>query len=62
MQEIRINIEEIKEMMKELNERKAIGTDRISGYILKECIQEIAEPVYCITECSLKTGKVPKEW
>ena len=49
-------------MMKELNERKAIGTDRISGYILKECIQEIAEPVYCITECSLKTGKVPKEW
>ena len=31
----RINREEIKEMMKELNERKAIGPDGGSDYILK---------------------------
>ena len=39
MWEIRMNREEIKEMMKELKERKAIGLDGISGYILKDCRQ-----------------------
>ena len=36
MWEIKINREEIKEMMKELDEKKAIGPDGISGYILKK--------------------------
>ena len=36
MWEIRINREKIKEMMKELDERKVIGSDGVSGYILKE--------------------------
>ena len=44
--EIRINREEIEEMMKELYERKAIGPDKVSGYILKECRQEMAEPIH----------------
>ena len=35
MWEIKINREEIKEMMKEFNERKAIIPDGASGYILK---------------------------
>ena len=40
--------------MKEFNERKAIGLDEVSGYILKECRQDMAEPILIITE----TGKV----
>ena len=48
MLEIRINREEIEEMMKELKERKAIGPDEVSGYILKECRQEMAEPIHDI--------------
>ena len=40
MLEIRISREEIEEM-NELDERKAIGTDGVSGYVLKECRQEI---------------------
>ena len=31
-----INIEEIKKVMKELDENKAIRSDGVSGYILKE--------------------------
>ena len=62
MWEIRISRKEIEEMMKELDERKAIEPDGVLGYILKECRQEIAEPIHNIIECSLKTGKVPKEW
>ena len=62
MREIKISQKEIEEMMKELDERKAIGLDAGSGYILKECRQEIAEPFHDIIECSIKTEKVPKEW
>ena len=47
-------------MMKELDERKAIGPDVVSGYILKECRQEMAEPIPDIIECFFKTIKVPK--
>ena len=60
MKEIRINIE-IKEMINELDERKAIGPDGVSGYFLKECRQEMVEPIYDIIKNSIKTGKVPKE-
>ena len=44
MWEIRINREKIKE----LAERKAIGPNGVSGYILKECRQEMAEPIHDI--------------
>ena len=62
MWEISISKEEIKEMMMELDERKAIGPDEVSGYILKECRQEIAELIHDIIECSIKTGKIPQDW
>ena len=45
-------------MMKELDERKTIGPDRVSGYILKECRQDMAEPIDDIIEYFIKTGKV----
>ena len=47
--------------MKELEEWKTIGPDRVSGSILKKCRQEMAEPIYNIIECSLKTGKATWE-
>ena len=48
--------------MKEFDKKVAIGPDGVSGYILKECRQEKAEPIHDIIECFLRTGKVPKEW
>ena len=62
MWEIKISKKEIEEMMKELDEREAIGPDGVLGYILKECRQEMAEPFHDIIECSIQTEKVPKEW
>ena len=52
----------IDKVMKELDEKKIIGPGGVSGYILKQCRQEMAEPIHDIIECSLKTRKVPKEW
>ena len=57
-----MSLKEIEEMMKKLDERKAIRPDGVSGYILKKCRQEMAEPIHNINECSVKTGKVLKEW
>ena len=60
--EIRISREEIEKMMKELDEKKTIAPNGVSGYILKECRQEIAEPIHDIIECFIETGKAPKEF
>ena len=49
-------------MMKELDEKKTIAPNGVSGYILKECRQEIAEPIHDIIECFIETGKAPKEF
>ena len=42
--------------------KKSRGLDGVSGYILKEYRQEMSEPIHDKIKCSLKTGKVPKEW
>ena len=44
--------------MKDLKERKAIGPDRVSGYILKTK-QEMTEPIYDIIEWYFFKQKVP---
>ena len=45
-----------------LHDKKAIEPNEVSGYILKECRQEIIELIHDIIERSLRTGKVSKEW
>ena len=60
--EIKINKRRDKEMMKELDEKKTIGQEGISGSILKECRQEMRYSNHYLIECSLKTGKVTKNW
>ena len=62
MWEIRINKEEIKDMMQDLDEGKAILVDGVAGYILKKCRQEMAESFHDIIQCTMQTGKVPKKW
>ena len=47
MWEIRTIREEIQEIVKKLEERKAIRQD-LSGFILKKCRQKMAESIYDI--------------
>ncbi len=61
MSGIIVSKEEIYKMMEELDVRKAMGPDGISGLVLKECKKQLIEPIYDINS-SLKSGKVPKEW
>ena len=62
MKEVRVDKKEIINLMKELEEDKATGPDEVSGKILKECRNELINPVYDIIKCSVESGKVPVEW
>ena len=59
--EIKVSRHEIKELLKNLEERKAIGPDGVSGHVLKECREQLIKPICDIIELS-KQGKVPNEW
>ncbi len=56
MEEVIVNKDEILKIMEELEERKAIGPDGVSGFILKECRNQLVGPIYDIIKCSVSTG------
>ena len=60
--EIKVSRHKIKELLKNLKERKAIGPDGVSGHVLKECREQLIKPICDIIESSVKQGKVPNEW
>ena len=39
-----------------------MGPDEVSGQILKDCNNELIEPIYDIITYSVTTGKVPLQW
>uniref|UniRef100_A0A0P4VWZ9 Reverse transcriptase domain-containing protein n=1 Tax=Scylla olivacea TaxID=85551 RepID=A0A0P4VWZ9_SCYOL len=53
---------QIKKMLEELDVRKAMGPDHINGWILKECREQMEEPIWDIINSLLREGKVPREW
>lgn len=62
LQEIEVKKQDIKNLLETLDVRKAMGPDGVNGWILKECKEELEEPVWDIINTSLKEGRVPKEW
>lgn len=62
MDRITFQPEELLELMKGLDIRKAIGPDDISGWVVKECANELVEPLYEIFKFSLEIGKLPDDW
>ena len=49
-------------MMLKLDKRKAVGPDGVSGWILRECAEELCYPLTKIYEASLNQGKLPQKW
>ena len=62
LESIEVDKEELEKLMRNLNGRKAMGPDGISGQVLKECHKQLLEPMYDIITSTILTGKVPKEW
>ncbi len=40
--------------------RKAMGPDGVSGWVLKECREQLADPVWELVNSCIKEGKVPQ--
>ena len=57
-----INEEKIFEKIKNLNEFKAFGVDKVSNSVLKNCARSFVKPLKLIVDKSLNTVEVPKEW
>ena len=57
-----INTEIILNKLRNLNEFKAFGVDKVSNAVLKNCAQSFVKPLKVIFDKSLKTGEIPKEW
>ena len=62
MEEIQVEKGEISKLMERIDVRKAMGPDGVSGWILRECREQLVEPIWEIITSSLKEGRVPKEW
>ena len=60
--ELQVEKGEIYKLMEKMDVRKAMGPDGVSGWILKECKEQLVEPIWDIINSSLKEGKVPREW
>ena len=55
---ITISVTEVRNILRELDPHKAMSPDKIATFILKECAEELAQPLTYIFECSLRRGGV----
>ena len=62
LEDIVISVAEVHSLLKELNPYKAAGPDNITTYILKECADQLAEPLTYLYKLSLRTGELPTQW
>ena len=60
--DLNIEKEEIVKILSSLNAWKAMGPDEIHPAVLKNCSNEIAEPLRIIFRSTLDQGKIPNDW
>jgi hypothetical protein len=56
------SVKEVSEKLASLNPTKSAGPDGLHPRVLKECSDQLAEPLYAIMRRSLDTGVVPDAW
>ena len=57
-----LNVQDVIDILKNLNIQKSPGPDAIHPAVLKECRDELANPLYNLFQASLVTGKIPFDW
>ena len=62
MQDISINPNGVKKLLKDLKAYKAAGPDGIRTYILRPAAEELSPILSRIYQFSLDTGSVPSDW
>ncbi len=54
--------QKINNLLEKLDVRKAMGPDGVSAWTLRECREQLVEPIWYVINSSLKEGRVPKQW
>ena len=54
--------QDVGRLLGNLDVRKAMGPDGVSGWTLKECKEQLVQPIWEMITSSIKEGRVPKEW
>ncbi|MPC20626.1 hypothetical protein E2C01_013578 [Portunus trituberculatus] len=62
LHEIIVHKQEIGKLLENLDVRKAVRLDGVSGWAVKECKDQLLEPIWEMVTSSLKEGRVPLEW
>ena len=62
LEDVKVDKVDLLRLLRSLDEKKAMGPDDVSGHILKECREQLIEPICDIISCSIETGNVPVEW
>ncbi len=61
LKEIKTSVE-VKNMLEDLDVRKAMGPDGVSSWILKECSSQLVSVLHNIISTTLVKGRVPIHW
>lgn len=56
------NTEVVKEKISILKSFKSVGVDNVHGYVLRKCVNQLAEPLSIIFNLSYLNGEVPSIW
>jgi hypothetical protein len=59
---IEFSEEDVKRLLHGIDSSKSTGPDQIHPWILKECAEELAHPIYSLFRASLSAGKLPQAW
>lgn len=59
MEEIPVDQQDMTKLMEGLDVRKAVGLDRVAGWILRECAEQFSVPKYDRIKSILNETEVP---
>ena len=62
MEYFQVSIQEINNILNSLDGKKATGPDGVSGWILKECRDELKDKLHSIICTSINHGTVLQDW
>ena len=62
IEEINLDIQDVRNRLKQLKSDSAMGPDNLHPLLLKECADELALPFYLLFSKSLHIGKLPHTW
>ena len=62
MKDLIITRSDIRKVVSNLEVNKAMGPDGVSGRLIKECQEQLLEPILDLVRTSINMGQVPVEW